>query len=179
MDSVFQWTTGSLYIIVPGLIYLVVAFFLILIAIGKFDLTFIKSMNNYLTFIFILILIFSYILGLSCQIVLEKIIWLIHDSSEKTFDNIIKHLDNQGKPYSDLEIFSLSVSYSKLLMFRHLVISFFLLFIALSVWLNNYESKNLKIKWFALSCIFFENFFLIIYFLQRDIHLKLLHNFVK
>jgi hypothetical protein len=121
MEEFSKWIINWTFIMIPGIIYLL---FMILIIQynAKFNLyNFIKVHLNYLPYIFILSILFSYIIGLSAHYSLEQIIHPL---------NLNKGSDQKTSMYYQYYI-DLSYYYQNLVMWRHLLISIFFLFLTL------------------------------------------------
>jgi hypothetical protein len=167
MESIFTWLTGVFYVILPGFVYLLSIFFGLLIAEGKYDLKFLKGFRDYMIYICILIIIFSYTIGYSILPASEKCIFIFKPKFKTGSIDLIKsHLINDIK-ISDNIYAIISSSYGNLLFFRHLIFATFCLSIFASIWIF----KNSGIKrslYFIIFCIGFIIIFSMAYLLVRE-----------
>jgi hypothetical protein len=130
MEAVSKWIIGWIYVMIPGFIYIIGIFLLWQYNTkGKFFK--VRKINpSFFPYILILLIIFSYVIGLSAHYTFEKIYnWICHVTVVKKASNNLQFR------------FDWSYYYQYLIMWRHLFISILCLFIILVF--SKYR-KNLK-----------------------------------
>jgi hypothetical protein len=160
MGQLIPW----IQITIPGFVYVSSVFFLILFFAGKYDLTFSKDTREYVPFIAILAIFFSYVVGFSAHLISEKVISIICSEYKLSISNF----KGMQKIISDNVFKSLSDTYVDFVMLRHLSVSTFFLGLTLYNWFR--KSKTPQFKWLSISaCFLFTIIFVYAYFEQKEI----------
>jgi len=151
-----------LQVTIPGFVYLTAIFFFLLALSGKYDLNF-TGIKEYIPYIAILILFFSYVIGYTIHLTFEKIIFFIYPGLNKPLAYLINIHNRMSKDLYK----SYDDSYSNLILFRHLFIATILLGISLFNWFR--KGKLQRLKWNSfITCIIFALLFLIAYFVAQE-----------
>jgi hypothetical protein len=137
METVTKWIVGWLYLMIPGFVYLV-GLFLLWQHLTRDKFFKMKEFHSgWFPYFFILIIIFSYIIGLSAHLTFQKVLyWFSQD-----FAKVAKELKNKLLKFQ----IDLAYCYQYLVMWRHLFLATFLLGVILFI--KEFKSK---IKWVVL-----------------------------
>jgi hypothetical protein len=182
MESFYKQITDWLFVIAPGFIYLCSFFFLFLSFRKKYNLEFIKSSREYFPYIIILLIFFSYIVGMSIHLDSQVIIYFIGDHCKNCnykfgceAEKLIR-LKINAKNIPDMGNVLIGSSYNVLVMFRHLFISTILLGGSLCYWFHKRKQGWLGWRILIFSCLF-ALMFLFAYCRQKAYHIKLKETF--
>jgi hypothetical protein len=158
MSSLIAW----IEITITGFLYLAALLLLTLPLFGIENLRSLKRTPQYLPYLAILTILFSYVMGMASHAIVEKIIahfypaFAFYPRENITLFQIVpEHLQR-----------TLGDSYSSLMLFRHLTISTCILAFAMLSWFWKKQPWDLRWKAF-LVCLFFFDIFLIAYAADR------------
>ena len=115
---------------IPGLIYITSGFFIYLYYYRIYDLSFLNGVDNYLPYIFIILLAVASIIGFSCQKILQNFIYLIFEDFKYDAKEEIRFTDLPNDIRKRKNHF-----YVILVLIRHLVIGTFILWYSITKWL--------------------------------------------
>jgi hypothetical protein len=164
VSQFIPWIQGA----IPGFVYVSAFFFVIQFFAGKKNLKYDGVVSGYLPYIAIIVVFFSYVVGLSSYLISEKIIYCIYD---KYTPHITKLIELQ-KNIPEKVYLSYRNTYEDLIMLRHLSASTLILGISLYNWFR--KSEYPKFKWLSLNtCILFTAFFVLAYCAQRELLIEL------
>ncbi len=157
--------TPWLEITIPGSIYFITSILIILSIAGKRDFSFISKVteSSYLFPLSIILIFISYVIGLSAYVITEQILSWLYPST-KYLPKELLEIKNFSKDVYE----SLTYTYSNLVMFRHLVISTFVLSFSFFFWSRNTLLSRRKRWTISLSGLFFSLIFLWAYCSQRE-----------
>jgi predicted tellurium resistance membrane protein TerC len=166
MKSVSNWLFDLIYFLLPGFLYLSVAFIIIQHLSDNYLLNLIKDNKEYFPYISILTIAISYVIGLSMYLASEQFIfWIIPKFKKKgiSFGNNSK--EKQISYQKNRETF---------IMIRHLIFSIFLLGISLLLWSNDSEKPELQrfLFYTFIICMIFSAILIIAYIFQRNIMIE-------
>jgi heme A synthase len=168
MSSLTPWLDGTII----GFVYLCAAFFLLLSCAKVHDLGFLTKIHSYAPYIAVLILFFSYVVGLAAHFVSQHIwiTWFNHP--EYAYHAPTQIAMTKDTPPDLLS--SLGASYDTFVMFRHLILGF--LFLGISLWFWFRKKAMPAVRWsLVVSCLLLSLFFAYTYHVERGLYLELLN----
>jgi hypothetical protein len=123
---------------IPGLLYITSGFFIYLHYYGIYNFLFLKSIDGYLPYIFLVLLALASVIGFSCQKILENIIYLFSKKYKYNAKDDIKKANFQNELLKK----RLNHFYLILVLLRHLIIGTFFLFISIAIWLHGADKSD-------------------------------------
>lgn len=165
MVSFLPW----LGVTMPGIVYVTALFFLILAYAGKPDLDFGDNIKPYAPYIAILVLFFSYLVGLAAHFLTQRL-WVLCFHHEEVY-SAAKQLSMHSNVPKEI-LTSLGESYDTLVTLRHLIISFFCLGVTLYVWLCEDRPIRVAVS-LPVACWLLSLFFYYAYSVERGAYVPL------
>jgi hypothetical protein len=164
MEPLSNWLVDSFYFTVPGFVYFIAIFILLNWYVNFNLLDFLKSHKKYFSYFLVLIIVASYIIGVVAIFTTQRFItWIFPD-----FLIIAPGLKCKSSEFLD----NFKSARQDFLMLRHLILSFFVLSIALIIHYRGKNTDKAKIRYIIVWVVMLI-ILVLAYFFQRDVTLML------
>lgn len=158
MEPLFNWIREVLFLLLPGIIYYFNLFFFTLSITNQNFSTVAEQFENYQAFTVVLVILISFILGFTVNLVLQGFIWFLRPDLKKRFKQTINSNNLLGKKFHWY--------YQNLIMIRHFIVGFFFMGPILN-WYFFKRNQGILGIWLSMICLIFVAFLTLAYLQAR------------